>query len=86
VARRLLPCGLFARKHNLNVPCLSELYFLYSMLEGNRIDPGPFLVNQLYSAAISSAHTIVIKGLITPLLGWLELTRTLMIQSQVQSG
>ena len=29
------------------------------------IDPGSFLVNQLYSAATSSEHRIVIEGLIT---------------------
>jgi len=34
------------------------------MLEGDRIDPGSFLVNQLYMAATSSAHRIVIGGLI----------------------
>ena len=35
------------------------------MLEGNRIDSRSFLVNQLYSAATSSTHRIVIVGLIT---------------------
>jgi len=37
------------------------------MLQGNRIDLGSFLVNQLNSAATSSAHRIVIGGLITPI-------------------
>ena len=37
------------------------------MLEGDHIDLGSFLVNQLYSAATSSIHTIVIRGLITPI-------------------
>ena len=49
------------------MPRLSELYFLYSMLEGDRIDLGSLLVNQSYSAATSSAHRIVIGGLITPI-------------------
>ena len=39
VAQRLLACGLFAKEDSLNVPHRSELYFLYSMLEGDRIDP-----------------------------------------------
>jgi len=37
------------------------------MLVGDRIDPGSFLVNQLSSAATSSAHRVVIGGLITPI-------------------
>ena len=48
---------------------LFELYFLYSMLEGDRIDHGSFLVNQLYSAATNSAHKIIIGGLITSIAG-----------------
>ena len=51
----------------MNVPRLCQLYFLYSMLEGDRIDPGSFLVNQLYSVGTSYAHRIVIGGLITPI-------------------
>jgi len=47
------------------VPHLFELYFLHNMLEGDPIDPVSFFVNQLYSAVISSAHRIVIGGLIT---------------------
>ena len=49
------------------MPHLSELYFLYHMLEGDRIDPRSFLVNLSYSVATSSAHRIVIRGLITPI-------------------
>ena len=49
------------------MPRLSELYFLYSMLEDGQIDPRSFLINQLYSAAISFEHRIVIRGLITPI-------------------
>jgi len=41
--------------------------FLYSMLEGGRIDPGLFLVNQFYIATTSSTQRIVIGGLITPI-------------------
>ena len=53
----------------MNVPHISELYVLYSVLEGDQIDLGPFLVNQLYNAAHSFAHRIVISGLITPIAG-----------------
>ena len=81
MAQRLLACGFFARKNNLNVPCLTELYFLYGILEGDQIDLGSFLVIQLYSVATSSAHGIVIGGSLPPLLGGLELNRALMIES-----
>jgi len=67
VALCLLARGLFAREDRINVPHLSKLYFLYSMLESDRIDPRSFLVNQVYSIATSSAHRIVIRGLITPI-------------------
>jgi len=67
VAQPLLAYDLFARKDSLNVSCPSELYFLYSMLEGDRIDPGLFLINQLYSTATCSTHRIVIGGLIIPI-------------------
>jgi len=33
VAQGVLACGLFAWEDSLNVPHLSELYFLHSMLE-----------------------------------------------------
>ena len=45
VAQRLLACGLFAREDSLNMPHLSQLYFLYSMFQGGRLYPGPFFVN-----------------------------------------
>ena len=35
VAQWLLAYGLFAREDGINVPRLFELYFLYSMLEGD---------------------------------------------------
>ena len=35
VAQCLLACVLFAQEESINVPRLSELYFLYSMLEGD---------------------------------------------------
>jgi len=69
VAKRLLACGLFSREDSLNVPRQSELHVLYSMLQGDRLDPGSSLVNQLYREATSSTSRIVIGGLITPLLG-----------------
>jgi len=67
VVQQLLACGLFVKEDSLNVPHLFELYFLHNMLEGDPIDPVSFFVNQLYSAVISSAHRIVIGGLITPI-------------------
>jgi len=67
VTQRLLACGLFAREDSLNVPRLFELYFLYSIPEGDRIDPESFLVNRLYNAATSSAHKIAIGGPIIPI-------------------
>ena len=48
------------------MPHLFELYFLYSMLDGDQIHPESFLINQLYSTPTSSANRIVIGGLITP--------------------
>ena len=63
----MLACGLFPREDNLNVPYLSELYFLYNILQGDRLDPGSSFVNQLHNTATSSAHRIVIGGLITPI-------------------
>ena len=66
VAQRLLAYGLFARDDSLNV-CLSELYFLYSMLQGGRLDLGLFLVSRLNSVATSSTQMIMIQGLITPI-------------------
>jgi len=44
----------------LNVPPLSKLYFLYSMLHGDCLDPGSFLVSQLHSAATSFTNRILI--------------------------
>ena len=49
VAQRVFPCGLFAREDSLNVPCLSEPYFLHSLLEVTSIEPGSFFANQLLS-------------------------------------
>ena len=79
VPQRVLTSGLFAREDNLNVPHLSELYFLHSTLEGTRIDPRSFCTNQLLSAVTSSAKRIVIGGLTILSLGWLVLSLTLMI-------
>jgi len=57
--------GIFARDDNVDVPRLSEMYFLSYMLEGKRIDLGSFLARQLYSAAISTKGRIVIGGIVT---------------------
>ena len=46
-ALRLLACRLFVKEDIINVPHLVELYFLNSMFEGDRIDPEPFLVDQV---------------------------------------
>jgi len=86
VAQQLLACGLFAWEDSLNVPRLSEVYFLYSMLEGDRIGPWSFLANQLYSAATSSAHRVVIGGRITTIARLVRVELNLMIESQVRSG
>ena len=67
MAQCLLACGLFSMEDSLNVPHLSELYFLHSMYKGDSTDPGSFLVNQLFSAATMFAYRIVIGGLITPI-------------------
>ena len=61
VGQSLLACVLFDMEDSLNVSRLLELYFLCSMLEGD----WSFLVNQLYSAATTSAHRIVIRDLNT---------------------
>jgi len=45
MAQQLLAYGLIAREDSLKVPHLFELYVLYSMLKGDRIDPGSNLVN-----------------------------------------
>jgi len=62
----MLSCGVFAKNDSLNVPRLSELHILSSMINGIRIDPG--LATQLYSATASAGGRIVI-GDITPLFG-----------------
>jgi len=69
MAQHFLAYGLFVREDSLNVPRMSELYFLYSMLEGDPIDLGSFLVNQLRSVATSSIHNIVNGAFITPIAG-----------------
>ena len=86
MAQRLLACGLFAREDSLNVPCLLELYFSYSMLQGDRLDPGSFLVSQLHSATTSSTERIVIGVSLPLLLGLLVLTQTPMIEFPVPTG
>ena len=67
VAQRVIAYELFAREDDLNVSRLSVPYFLHSMLQGTRIDPGSFFSNQLLSAATSSTKRIVIGGLTTPI-------------------
>jgi len=57
--------GIFARDNSVNVPRLSEMYFLSCMFQGNRIDSESFLTRQLYSAATSTKDRIVIGGIIT---------------------
>ena len=44
LAQRLLACGLFAREDSLNVPRLSELYLLYTLLQGDRLDSVSYLL------------------------------------------
>jgi len=57
--------GFFARDDSVNVPRLSEMYFLSYMLEGDRIDLGSFLARQLYSVTTSTKGWIIIGGMIT---------------------
>jgi len=66
----MLSCGVFARYDSLNVPRLSELYFLSSTMNKDRIDPGSFLAYQLYSVATSTIGRIVIGVLITAISLW----------------
>ena len=49
----------------MNVPRLSELYFLSCMLDGDQLNPGSFLARQLHSATVSPKGTIVIDVIIT---------------------
>ena len=46
----------------MNVPRLSEIYFLSCTMDGVRIGPGSFLAHQLFRAAISTKGRIVIGG------------------------
>jgi len=54
VAHHILACSLFARDDSLNVPRLSELYFLSCMPDAVPLDPSSFLARQLHSAAVST--------------------------------
>ena len=63
VTKQLLAYVLFTMEDSLNEHRMSKLYFLYSILEGDRLDPGSSLVNQLHSAASSFRRRIVIEGL-----------------------
>jgi hypothetical protein len=65
VAQRILASSIFARDDSVNVPRLSELYFLSCMLQDERLDPGSFLARQLYSAATSTKGRIVVGGIVT---------------------
>ena len=65
VAQRIFACSLFARDNSLNIPRLSELYFLSCMLNGDQLDPGSFLARQLHNVTISTKSRIFIGGIIT---------------------
>jgi len=67
VGQCVLACGLFAREDGLTIPHLSELYFLYSILQGTLMDHGSFFSNQLLIAATSSTKRMVSRGLMTPI-------------------
>ena len=67
MVQRLLACGLFTWEDSLNVSRQSKFYFLYGMFQDDQIDPGSLLVNQLHSATTRSKHSIMIRGLITPI-------------------
>ena len=57
----------------MNVPRLSELYFLSCMLDGVQLDPGEFLAKQLYSAAVSTKGRIVIGSIVTTIVRFLDI-------------
>jgi len=61
----VLSFGVFIEDDRLNVPRLSEQYFMSSMVNGDWIHPGSFVVHQLYSATTSTTGRVVIGGLIT---------------------
>jgi len=65
VVQRILACSLFTRDNSLNVPRLSDLYFLSYMLDGDQLDPSSFLTRQLHSAVVSTKGRIVIGGIVT---------------------
>ena len=65
VAQRILVCCFFTQDDNLNIPSLSELYFLSCMLNGAQLDPEAFLVGQLYSATVNAKSMIAIGDIVT---------------------
>ena len=73
IAQHILACSLFARDNSLNVPRLSELYFLSCMLDGVQLDPGSFLARQLHSVAVSTKGRIVIGGIVTTIARFLDI-------------
>jgi len=72
VAQRILACSLFAQDDSMNVPRLFEFYFLACMLDGDQLDPGLFLARQLHSATVSTKGRIVIGGIATTIVRFLE--------------
>jgi len=72
----MLSCGVFARADNQ----LSKLYFLSSMMNCDRINPGSFLTRQLYNTATSTIGRIPIGGLINSIASLGVLSQTPMIE------
>ena len=50
-----------------------ELYFLSCMLDGAQLNPSSFLAKQLYSAGTSIKGRIVIGGIVTTIVRFLDI-------------
>jgi len=58
VAQRVMALGIFTRDDSVNVPQLSEMYFLLCMLESERIDSGSYLARQLPPLVIRVGYSL----------------------------
>ena len=54
VAQRIMALGNFARDNSVNVPRLTEMYFLSCIIKGEHLNLESFLARPLYSAATST--------------------------------
>ena len=66
ISHRLLASTIFARGESLGVVAARELYFLWSMTEGDaRINPGSWLIDHLEFVSSRPRGAITIGGMIT---------------------